>query len=112
MSDLIRRQDSLAEIHRYFAEEIDKTQHALENGDDVYTDMATVNSLLECNKELSRRIKALPSAQPVRHGRWIDIDTQIIDETKCSNCGVVEFFEKGWKRFAYCPNCGAKMEEG
>ena len=50
-------------------------------------------------------------AEPVKHGHWIEVDTQYIDETKCSNCGVVECFNKGWKRFNYCPNCGAKMDE-
>ena len=30
----------------------------------MYADMPTVNSLLACNKELSKRIKLLPSAEP------------------------------------------------
>lgn len=51
-----------------------------------------------------------PTVEP-KHGHWIEVDTQYIDKTKCSNCGVVEFFNKGWKRFNYCPNCGAKMDE-
>lgn len=50
-------------------------------------------------------------AKTPKHGHWIEVDTQCIDETKCSNCGVVEYFDKGWKRFNYCPNCGAKMDE-
>lgn len=62
--DLISRQDVVNEIHKYFVEEIDKTPTETdEDGDEVYTDMPTVNSLLACNKELSKRIKALPSAE-------------------------------------------------
>ena len=63
--DLISRQDAVNEIHKYFAEEIDKTPTEIDkDGDELYADMPTVNSLLACNKELSKRIKALPSAEP------------------------------------------------
>ena len=44
---------------------------------------------------------------PVRHGRW-----------KChGDCGVAECSACGWSieeyvgDYAYCPNCGAKMDE-
>lgn len=42
-------------------------------------------------------------AEPVRHGRWIGgnaLDT-------CSECGGL-----GADCFAYCPQCGAKMDGG
>ena len=51
----------------------------------------------------------LPAADvaPVRHGRW-----------KChGDCGVTECSACGWSieeyvcDYAYCPNCGAKMDE-
>lgn len=52
--------------------------------------------------------------QEVRHGRWVvlgeQIEKQTFDECKCSECGCVEYFNKGWKRFNYCPNCGARMD--
>lgn len=61
-SDLISRADAVKEIHKYFVKEIDKTPTKVdEDGDEVYIDMATANSLLVCNKELSKAIKALPS---------------------------------------------------
>ena len=52
----------------------------------------------------------LPAADvaPVRHGRW-----------KChGDCGVTECSVCGWSieeyvgDYAYCPNCGAKMDGG
>lgn len=52
-------------------------------------------------------------AVPVKHGKWVDVTTEewcTFDECKCSVCGVVEYFNKGWKKFSYCPNCGAQME--
>ena len=66
MSDTIKRADAIEAVHKYFVKEIDKTPHEIdEDGYDVYTDMPTVNSLLSCNKELSKAIKALPSAEAV-----------------------------------------------
>lgn len=58
-------------------------------------------------------IACLPTIDPVKHGSWGDVMTEdwcTFDECKCSECGVVEYFNKGWKKFSYCPNCGAKME--
>ena len=54
-------------------------------------------------------------AVPVKHGKWIDVMTEdwcTFDECKCGVCGTVEYFNKGWKKFSYCPNCGARMEGG
>lgn len=60
----ISRRDAVNEIHKYFWEEIEKTPTEIdEDGDELYADMPTVNSLLACNKELSKRIKSLPSAE-------------------------------------------------
>lgn len=49
------------------------------------------------------------------HGHWIVVLAKewcTFDECKCSVCGAVEYFQKGWKKYNYCPNCGAKMEGG
>lgn len=52
----------------------------------------------------------------VRHGKWIEINTyeprfgEYVDKVKCSECGCVEYFNKGWARFKYCPVCGCKMD--
>lgn len=58
-------------------------------------------------------IKNAPAvdAAPVVHGRWID--DMYFDEpvTRCTWCN--HGFAKGHKakRFPYCPNCGARMDQ-
>ena len=62
-----------------------------------------------CDKE-SCSIWKVPAADvaPVRHGQW-----------RChGDCGVTECSVCGWSieeyvgDYAYCPNCGAKMDGG
>lgn len=59
------------------------------------------------------RLERLPSAEPERKiGSWVT-DDEFID---CSICRREKWsrvpYENLVKRFRYCPNCGAKMEEG
>lgn len=115
-SDLIRREDAIEAVHKYFVTEIDKTPRATdEDGDEVYTDMPTVNFLLACNKELSQRIKSIPSAEAVQ-GEWIKTEHCLNEngyrkwiELECPFCGfrpVFEFIDD----MNFCPNCGCKMQ--
>lgn len=63
--------------------------------------------------DIYKVLEELPSVQPEqKHGKWIVIMNEpniTFDECKCSECGVIEYFNKGWKKFSFCPNCGAKM---
>ena len=64
--------------------------------------------------ELHDMIEELPSAEPVKHGKWID-DGQYDNffphhEWRCSECGE-HVLEIGTPWFKYCPNCGARMDE-
>ena len=103
MSDLISRRGAVNEIHKYFVEEIYKTPTEIdEDGYELYTDMPTVNSLLTHNKELSKRIKSLPPAEP-KTGEWTNAGVLTV---RCSNCKS-EFHEL--EAMNYCPNCGADM---
>ena len=54
------------------------------------------------------RIKTLSAADvaPVRHGRWLCVDTDIEQFFLCNRCNKKEYWESN-----YCPNCGAKMDE-
>jgi hypothetical protein len=119
----ISRRDVVNEIHKYFVEEIDKTPTEIdEDGDELYADMPTVNSLLACNKELSKRIKSLPSAEP-KTGEWV-LDPNGMDWSipawRCSECGFVANYigveanglgnnPMNWAGSKFCPQCGARI---
>jgi hypothetical protein len=55
-------------------------------------------------------IQSLPSAEPVRHGKWVfnpsDALEAMFAKPKCSECGF-ESADGG----DYCSNCGARMDE-
>lgn len=110
MSDLISREDAVNEIHKYFFEEINKIPCTKdEDGYEVYTDMPTVNSLFVCNKELSKRIKALLSAEAVEVVRCKDCKHR--DE----KCGMgehrwCEILEMSTAPNDFC-SCGECKEE-
>lgn len=62
--------------------------------------------------ELHDMIEELPSAEPVRHGKWIKADTQQYFRKHyplftCSACGYRKDSQKKWN---YCPNCGCRMD--
>ena len=42
---------------------------------------------------------------PVRHGRWVDTDSEF---AQCSLCKYPVY--AAWNSTNYCPNCGAKMD--
>lgn len=55
-------------------------------------------------------LEDLPSADvaPARHGHWID-DAGAL---RCSECGVsFPDLHPLYENAAYCPNCGARMDE-
>lgn len=65
------------------------------------------------DKSIEERIKALPSAQERKKGRWT---RQVLGSTagygttvmyQCSNCE-----QMAMSRYHYCPNCGADMRGG
>ena len=42
---------------------------------------------------------------PVRHGRWLYVDTDTEQFFLCNRCKKKEYWESN-----YCPNCGARMD--
>ena len=74
-----------------------------------------------CDCEIMALIYNMPTidAEPVKHGRWIIHREEIFEPnrsecyinrplpTECSVCG---FAEMRASRFAFCPNCGARMD--
>ena len=102
MNDIISRQAAIDTLNEYF-ERIGKLKRkGLTKGEKAIS-LDTVGA-----------IKTLQSAQPVRHGKWID-EGQHADffphhEWRCSECGE-QVLEIGEPWYAYCPNCGADMRE-
>lgn len=66
--------------------------------------------------DVARAVENSPTVDLVKHGEWMVIpqrcENQTFDECKCSVCGTVEYFNSGWKKFNYCPTCGARMDGG
>ena len=58
-------------------------------------------------------IKDLPSAEPVRHGKWIDIDEMTYTwKVSCSCCGNERSMMSTQGNYPnYCEACGARMDE-
>ena len=49
-------------------------------------------------------------AEPVKHGQWVFTPTT--GRYRCSACGEADkIIPWGRPPFAYCPHCGAKMDE-
>lgn len=84
-------------------------QYKIVDSDEVYTNGAELVPIFRMKQWFEH-----VDPGPVKDGKWIEVMTEewcTFDECKCSVCGDVEYFNKGWKKFSYCPNCGAKMRE-
>lgn len=75
----------------------------------------------ESGKKVIGHLKNMPPAQ-TEHGRWMhyahrepQYDISGVktwgEEYQCSNCGFVHLVIEDFGHYAYCPNCGAKMDE-
>ena len=58
--------------------------------------------------EAATEIAAMPGVEPVRHGKWVHHDDDVMPWNSCSLCGCSAFDLHGAN---YCPNCGARMDE-
>ena len=56
---------------------------------------------------IASEIADIPAADvaPVRHGRWVCVDTDTEQFFLCNRCKKKEFWESN-----YCPECGARMD--
>ena len=111
MNDLIGRQaaiDALVGITMF------KTKHELMQrvNASVQDEQGWLGAVAECLDE----IEDLPSAQPVRHGKWKWLSCtydrvpkeQEYECSKCHHKTIVHGDDMPWEK--YCPNCGAKMD--
>ena len=100
MSDHIDRQAAIDALNEYFVRIGKLKRRGLTQGEKAIS-LDTVGA-----------IKTLPSAEPVRHGKWIKADSQQYFRKHypfftCSECGQRKDSQKTWN---YCPNCGARMD--
>ena len=56
-------------------------------------------------------IEEVPSVEPVKHGRWINVKISISGNSsaECTLCGAV-VHNNFSNVINYCPKCGAKMD--
>lgn len=111
MSNLISRQAAIDEIEY----ELEMINSAL---DSLTLDFNARNILYQRRgeaREILNSIQTLPSidAEPIKHGRWIDMQYPLAGHTfiSCSECGEKLDIDGSYKSIInYCPNCGAKMD--
>lgn len=110
MSDLISRQALYEKTAEWEAQALHMVEVYLHDED--MTEWRKWSAILKERSAFKHDVADAPSAE--RHGRWVvleeQIENQTFDECKCSKCGCVEYFNKGWKHFNYCPNCGSRMD--
>ena len=116
MAEYIEREkilDAISEQRRFYLHERDgetdmEKLYLLWGSDNALTTMEDIMS-------------DIPAADvaPVRHGRWIEDERTYpgpgLKNNLCSACGEVagawkEGLEPG-RKWAYCPNCGARMDQ-
>lgn len=79
-----------------------------------------LSAILKDKKTLEQIIDEEPSIDAVKHGIWIEENTRTrSSKFYCSVCHRTAYDPQptriaGWVkrcRYAYCPNCGAKMDK-
>lgn len=72
-------------------------------------DKARVDELDSCIADILNA----PNIEERKTGKWIYVNGHTaINCSACYHCSWSLSFEHTVKRFKFCPNCGAKMEEG
>ena len=71
---------------------------------DIYYDTPEINLTAE---KFEAAINGIPAADvaPVRHGRWLYVDTDTDQFFLCNKCKKKEYWERN-----YCPGCGCRMD--
>ena len=83
-----------------------KREYAVDAVLDVYYDTPDIDLSGEKFEAAIRKIQAADVA-PVRHGRWLCVDTDTEQFFVCNRCKKKEYWESN-----YCPNCGCLMDGG
>ena len=64
-------------------------------------------SWADAYEQFAEDIEEIPAADvaPVRHGRWLCVDTDTEQFFLCNRCKKKEYWESD-----YCPSCGCRMD--
>ena len=81
-----------------------KREYAVDAVLDVYYDTPDIDLSGEKFEAAIFKIQAADVA-PVRHGRWLCVDTDTEQFFLCNRCKKKEYWESN-----YCPNCGCTMD--
>ena len=81
-----------------------KREYAIDAVLDVYYDTPDIDLSGEKFEAAIRKIQAVDVA-PVRHGRWLCVDTDTEQFFLCNRCKKKEYWESD-----YCPSCGCMMD--
>lgn len=57
-------------------------------------------------------INEMKTFEPMKHGKWIfdHMTGEVAHYAYCSCCGKMRFWKDIAEYFAYCPDCGTKMD--
>ena len=106
MGDLISREDLLEALKkRQMADEF--ADHGLDWENATLETRRAVEAQGAGIKRIINSAHAV-DAVPVRHGKWVYHDDDVMPWNSCSLCGCSAFDLHGAN---YCPNCGARMDE-
>lgn len=88
-----------------YAEALEVTDDA-EPTEEQVKEYCRKRGLVIVTSDLFNEMKARWSAEPVRHGHWLSIGNTALAACQCG------YITDRYKTYRYCPNCGAKMDEG
>lgn len=74
----------------------------------------TWDDITPTHEELYALIDRQPTIDPVKKGKWRKQNNEYSYWYECSECGCEPLWSRFYGEFdfsAFCPNCGAKMEE-
>ena len=89
--------DEILKAHKKWVKNEKGGRHADFRGADLG---GTTDLLVE-----NQSMRNADDVSPVRHGRWVCVDTDNEQFFICNRCKRKEYWES-----KYCPNCGAKMD--
>lgn len=77
-----------------------------------FTNVNGVRSMeIDCAEDIIKNAKTI-DAEPVKHAHWIEHRTSNGNvHYNCSHCGKEVSYPYAKKRWKYCIECGAKMDE-